>query len=131
MKEIRYTYDTLGTYVTAEKTAFGGETHLTLVVEPHDFSLELGGETLRATSCEGYRITVSCHGEAAFCAYDGTPIATTPATDGSYRAVRLNWTPTALSVEFGHVEEVDNYPNCDGEHDRWSTCWVAEHVATL
>ena len=131
MKEIRYTYNTLGTYVTEGDTRFGEDTHLTLVVEPHDFSLKLGGETLRATSCEGYRIVVSCHGETAFCAYDGTPIATTPATDGTYDGVRLCWTPAALTVEFGHTEEVDNYPNCDGESDRWSTRWVTEHTATL
>ena len=130
MKEIRYTYNTLGAYTTAQDTAFGGEESLMLVVEPHDFSLTVGGDTLRRTACDGYRVAVTRRGDVEFAAADGTPISAVDG-DGDYAAVQLKWTADTLTVEFGHTETVDHYPNCDGEHDRWSTRWVAERTVTL
>ena len=43
----------------------------------------------------------------------------------------LDWKQSEISVQFGSEQTIDNYPHCDGEHDRWSTKWVAEHEVKL
>ena len=36
-----------------------------------------------------------------------------------------------LKLQFPIYEWIDNYPNCDGEHDRWDTRIVGYHTLTL
>ena len=131
MKEIVYKYSTLGAYTTEDDSAFGQESHMKIVVEPHDFSLAVGGETLRNTSCSGYAAIVSRTGEAVFYDTENKVIGRADADQGDYKKAILVWTPDALSIRFGYIDTVDYYPNCDGEHDRWGTEWVTERSVTL
>lgn len=32
-----------------------------------------------------------------------------------------------ITISFAIVEWIDNYPNCDGEHDRWDSRTVGYH----
>ncbi len=131
MREILYTFANRGAYVTGQDTAFGEDTHLKLTVEPHDFSLSLGGETLRQSSFRGGSVIVSDTGEAVFYDAEGRKIARAEGGADSYKKVILIWKQDTLSLEFGCVVTVDNYPNCDGESDRWSEEWVAQRRITL
>lgn len=131
MRQILYKFHNSGMYVTEDDTAFGRDAQLKLVVEPHDFSLTLGGEVLRSSSCGGYEIEVTREGAAAFYAADRTLVARTEKDEGSYWQVRLVWKQAYLQVQFGQIQTVDYYPNCDGEHDRWGTEWVTERSVTL
>jgi len=131
MRQILYKFCTGGMYVTEDDTVFGSDTQLKLVVEPHDFSLALGGEVLRSSSCGGYEIEVTREGAAAFYAADGTPLARTEKGEGSYQQVRLVWNPAYLQVQFGQIQTVDYYPHCDGEYDRWGKEWVSQRTVTL
>ncbi len=131
MREILYKFANRGAYVTEQDTAFGEDLQLKLTVEPHDFSLAVGGEVLRSSSFAGCSVIVSNAGEAVF--YDAAEreIARAEAGADSYKKVILHWQQDALSLEFGHVETVDNYPNCDGESDRWSTEWIVQRTVIL
>ena len=33
-----------------------------------------------------------------------------------------------IILEFPTYEWIDNYPHCDGEHDRWDTRRIGEHI---
>ncbi len=33
-----------------------------------------------------------------------------------------------ITLKFPIYEWIDNYPNCDGEHDRWDTRKIGEHT---
>lgn len=131
MKEILYRYSRLGTYQTDADTAFAADVQLKLVVEPHDFSLEIGNEVLRSTSCRGYTVTVSRDGEAVFYDAQNNEVGRTDKGAGTYEKVALVWQAESLTVQFGHTETVDHYPNCDGEYDRYSTTFVVERTVTL
>ena len=36
-----------------------------------------------------------------------------------------------IVVQFPIYKWIDNYPNCDGEHDRWDTVKIGEHTLEL
>ncbi len=131
MREVFYKYSNRGMYVTEDNTSFGEDTQLKIVVEPHEFSLELSGEVIRNTSFAGGSVTVSNKGEAGFYNNEGALIAKADEGEGNYRKVLLDWKQDSLCVKFGRMVEVDNYPNCDGEHDRWSEKWETERLVTL
>ena len=131
MKEVLYQYRNRGMYVTGDDTAFGGERYMKLVAEPHDFALSVGGEVLRNSCFGGCAVVVSPEGEAVFYDPAGNVIGQAEKAEGSYREARFAWTQDAVSVIFGHMVYIDNYPNCDGEHDRWDERWEAQRTVTL
>lgn len=124
MREIVYEFNTLGAYETKDSTVFGEDNELKIIVKPHNFSLKVGDEVLRESSESGYSIIVSSLGEAVLYDEDGKEIAKAAPGDTQYCEVRLFWNSGVFSLQFGRVETVDNYPNCDGEYDRWSEQWV-------
>lgn len=130
MREITYKYSTSGIYLTEDSTLFGEDTALKLIVEPHSFSLTLSGEALRKTSFEGCTVEVENNGGAVFYV-NGRAIAAAEKDDSTFNEVRLKWKQGRVAIEFGQIETVDNYPNCDGEHDRWSEKWVAYRTVAL
>ncbi len=130
MREIVYRFNTLGSYQTSEDTAFGQETHLKLTLEPHNFSLAVGGELLRKSACKGYEIHASSKGEAVFWDREGKELCRVEAQAREYKEVRLLWKQGAVSLQFGRVEWIDNYPHCDGDHDRWDQRWHTEYEVT-
>ena len=131
MREIVYKYSTLGAYHTDANTAFGDDTQMEVVVEPHDFSIKLSGEVLRSSSCPGCTARVSRDGEVIF--YDGADnvIGRVEKGEDVYPEFRLEWKQDFVTILFGRMVEVDNYPNCDGEYDRWSTAWQTRRTVTL
>ena len=131
MREIIYQFNTLGSYETQENTVFGKETYLKLIVEPHDFSIAVGGEVLRKSSCKGYQIEVSRKAAIVCRDMEGTEIFREEEQERDYREVRLRWKGGFISLQFGEVEYIDNYPNCDGEHDRWDERWQTKYEVTL
>ena len=75
MREITYKFDTSGTYLTNDTPTFDADSHLKLIVEPHNFKFELSGEVLRSSSCKGYTIIASNNGEVCFYDNDSKLIA--------------------------------------------------------
>ena len=130
-KQIVYKYHSSGIYKTEDDTRFSGDQTMKLIVEPHDFSLAVGGEVLRATSCPGYTVDVSQNGAAAFFDKENNLLAQADEVASTYPQVKLQRKQGLLTIEFGSIETVDHYPNCDGEHDRWSEKWVARRSVTL
>lgn len=131
MKEIVYTFDRRGCYLPDRKAIFAEETHLRLVVKPHTFEMKLSDEVIRSSSCPGYVIEASRAGEVRFFDEDGTLLASVPESPKEYAQIELSWQQDVLSLQFGCTETVDNYPNCDGESDRWSTEWITQRTVTL
>ncbi len=131
MREIVYGFNTLGGYQASGDTAFGQDGPLKIMVEPHDFSIAVGGEVLRKSSCKGYEIRVSPKGEVIFRDREGKELCRVEEQDREYKEVRLLWKQGFVSLQFGKVEWIDNYPNCDGEHDRWDQRWRTEYEVTL
>ena len=131
MREIVYSFSTLGAYHTTDNTSFADDSKLRIIVEPHDFSISIGGEELRRSSFAGVSCVVSYDGEAVFYDIEESVIGRAEKTVKTYNRVRVEWKNGCISVQFGHVESVDYYPNCDGEHDRWGEKWITEHTVTL
>lgn len=131
MKEIRYKYNNSGLYVTADDTIFDTEYQMKIVVEPHDFSIAIGGEVLRSSTCGGCSAIVSCEGEVEFYDREDNLLAKVEKGDRTYAQMRLVWKQDLITVEFGRVETVDYYPNCDGEYDRYGKQWVTARSVTL
>ena len=131
MREIRYEFQNLGGYITQNDTVFGADSQLVLLVPPHNFSLAVSGEVLRETAFDGCRIVVSEHGEAVFYDNDEKVMAHSQPTDAKFTAVKLLWQQGSVGVAFGKMAEIDHYPHCDGEHDRYSKQWQTEHSVVL
>ena len=75
---------------------------------------------------ENERIIVLVHaeGSAEFYSAAGTPLAkgSVAAEEGGrekYEDVRCDVCDKMISIGFADYEWIDNYPNCDGEYDRW------------
>ena len=118
-------------YEPTADTSFAGSTRMKLIVEPHDFSLAINGQVLRSSSCSGYAVEVTCDGGAVFFDSDRREIACVEAGNQSYKKVKLQWQQDSLTLLFGFLDEVDYYPNCDGESDRWGHEWVTQRTVTL
>ena len=131
MRQIIYTFNTLGAYETRDNTAFGSDETVQVIVEPHAFSLELSGKVLRSSSCPGCTAEVSRNGGIAFYDGEGTAIGSAPGGAEAYPKFRLEWKQDIITIQFGQMVEVDNYPNCDGESDRWSMEWWNRRAVTL
>lgn len=131
MKEACYRYDSRGLYQTEDDTSFAGHSSIKMVIEPHEFSMKMGGEVLRSTAFGGGTVIVSDEGEADFYDDENTLLARAEKGDSRYEKVRLAWEQGVLSVQFGRIVTVDHYPNCDGEHDRWSEKWETQRTVTL
>lgn len=114
-----------------QKAVFGNENQLRLVIKEHEFELKLSNEILRSSSCKGYAVEVTSNAQATFYDSNGNLIAKNNGVDGSFAQVEVAWSQDKLSLNFGRVTTIDNYPNCDGEYDRYSEKWVTEHTVTL
>ncbi len=125
-REIFYKFNTLGAYETTDNTDFGSDSHLKLILESHDFSIAVGGETLRKSSCAGYSVLVSSKGGAVFYDSENNEICNIDECDKLFVKVSLKWSQDLITIQFGQFCTIDNYPNCDGESDRWTTEWVVE-----
>ncbi len=131
MRDILYKYNTSGMYTTEDNTAFAGDSHLKLIVEPHEFSIAIGKEVLRSSSFSGCVVVASCDGEVVFYDKENNIFARADKSEKNYEKVLLKWKQNLITIQFGHIEEVDYYPNCDGEHDRWGEEWITQRSVTL
>lgn len=50
---------------------------------------------------------------------------------GLYEEICCQVENNMLKLQFPIYEWIDNYPNCDGEYDRWDTKKVGVHTLTL
>lgn len=128
MREILYKYSNIGSYYTDDKTVFDDDGALRITVEPHDFSIAVGGEVLRKSSFGGCIAEASNDGSVDFYDVENNRIGGAPGCGRTFKQVKVSWKNGALSLEFGFVDVIDCYPNCDGESDRWDYRWVVEHV---
>lgn len=127
MREIVYYFHRRGCYQTDSNTCFGDDTELKLIIREHSFSLAVGGETLRTSSCKGYQISVLHTGEAAFYDSNNRLLARADGQDRTFSEVRFLWEQDLLTLQLGQMVTVDNYPDCDGEYDRWEEKWKPEY----
>lgn len=131
MREIIYEYHNRGVYETSDNTVFGEDKELKIILKPHQFSIEISNEVLRKSSCDGYEIIVSNNGEAVFYNSEGNVIAKIEESNENYKEVRVFFKNNTFSIQFGFVDIVDHYPNCDGEYDRYSERWTPERKIDL
>lgn len=131
MKEIIYTFDNRGCYISDKTAMFEAQSHIRLIIKPHEFELKISDEIIRSSSCKGYIVDVSYKGEVCFYDFEKNLLAKASETQMEFAEVRCSWKSDLLSLEFGRVETVDYYPNCDGEYDRWGKEWVAQYSVTL
>lgn len=131
MKDIIYSFNNRGCYLSDKTAVFETETYLRLIIEPHNFELKVSEDVLRKSSCAGYIIEVSRKGEVHFCDYNENPVASSDETQKEFEQVKFLWKREQLCLEFGRIVTVDYYPNCDGEYDRWGKEWVTQHTVTL
>ena len=131
MREIFYKYDNRGVYVTQDDTSFGADEQLKIIAMPHNFSLEVGGEVLRDTSFSGCEIVVSSNGAVEFFDNEHLCLAKVEKCDNTFKKVLLKWSVEEVAIEFGRIVEVDYYPNCDGESDRYGEKWDVQRVVKL
>ncbi|MBR3844895.1 MAG: hypothetical protein IKM39_05245 [Clostridia bacterium] len=131
MREILYTFNQRGLYETRDNTAFGDDRQVKIIVEPHEYSLTVGHDVLRRTSCGGYTVIASREGETVFYNDQNEIIGRADKGETCYKNVILEWKQDTLTIQFGQVDEVDYYPNCDGEHDRWGQEWITKRQVTL
>ena len=47
---------------------------------------------------------------------------------GVYEEVIIEVKENSIILKFPTYEWIDNYPHCDGEHDRWSTRKIGEEI---
>lgn len=127
MRETVFSFANRGCYVPVEAVAFGNDDKMRFVIEPHNFELKISEDVLRKSCCDGYTIDISNKGGVEIFDSQNSLVFAQGGTDKEYKQAKFNWEQDKLSVIFGNTVEIDNYPNCDGEHDRWSTSWVAEH----
>lgn len=131
MREILYKYNNRGLYETADDTSFADDSHIKIIVEPHNFSLAIGGETLRDTSFDGCTAVVSCEGEVVFYDNENSVLGRADKTENRYEKAIFTWQQDLISIQFGHTVVVDYYPNCDGEYDRYGEEWAIMRSVSL
>lgn len=131
MKQIVYTYQSLGGYQPDQPAEFGADDRLKLMVEPHSYEMKLSGEVLQSSQCDGYVIEASRNGAVTFYNWENKRLTSVAQTEKEYVQIRLQWKQDGLILCFGRMHTVDYYPNCDGEYDRWGTEWVTEYAVRL
>lgn len=127
MKEVIYTFDNRGCYLPDKKAVFEADTHMRLIINPHEFELKISDDVLRKSSCDGYVIEVSRKGEVCFYDNERNLLDTVTETQKEFVQVEFLWKQNQLCLNFGHTATVDYYPDCDGEYDRWGTEWISEY----
>ncbi len=129
MKEYTYSFQHDNYYLSSLKKteSFGNEANVKLIIAPHEYEIKISDEVLKSSSCRGYIIEISSKGAASYFDNDGLLICKSEETQNDFREFGVEWKQGILILRFGHTETVDNYPNCDGEYDRWDTRWVAEY----
>ena len=85
---------------------------------------------------EGVIAVIQANGSVEFFDRNDSRIAAgnAPAIDdgrGVYEDVFCAVNNGAICLEFPVYKWIDNYPNCDGEHDRWDTVIIGRHTLTL
>jgi len=85
---------------------------------------------------EGVVAVIQANGSVEFYNTDGVLIAagSVPAEEsgkGVYEEVSCQVENNLLTLRFPIYEWIDNYPHCDGEHDRWDTRIVGFYPLTL
>lgn len=130
MKTYTYTFQRFGYFLSSgsDTGSFDQEDSVLLILEPVEYQLELSGDVLQKASCPGYQICISKKGGAQISDRQGATLAVFPETETCFRQFRLQWKEDTVQLLFGHTEQVDNYPNCDGESDRWTSRWITEHT---
>lgn len=133
MKEYIFKFCRYSYFMQEDQTGavFGEDRQVRLILEPVEYELQMSGAVLNKVSCKGYIIDITNTGAVRFCDYAGALLAEKAAVDKEFKEFRLQWKDSAPAVSFGYQETVDNYPNCDGEYDRWSTRWAEEYNAAL
>lgn len=131
MREIICEYNNCSMYKTSGDSVFGNDKQLKIIIKPHKFSIAIGDEVLRDTSCDGYEIIVSNEGAAAFYDKESNLICEVEKSNASYKEVRIYFENNTVSLQFGFLDVIDHYPNCDGEYDRWDRRWIPERKVEL
>lgn len=131
MREILYKYHNRGMYETEDNTCFAGEIQVKIIAEPHDFSLKIGEDVLRSTAFGGCMAVVSDAGEVVFYDNKDNELGRAERSEESYEEVRFEWKENTVIIQFGRTVLVDNYPNCDGEYDRWDKRFKVGRTVTL
>lgn len=85
---------------------------------------------------EGVVAVVQAKGSVEFFDTEGKLIASgsVPQNSGGrevYEQIRLQVEDGLIKLHFPITEWVDNYPHCDGEHDRWDSRITGYHVLAL
>ncbi len=107
--------------------AFDGENELCVVIEPHEYEMRFNKEYVSRFSFPGCTVKATPSGAVYFfdsngelsAACDGTAAMTCP-------MVQVKVTAKDVTVTFGQECEVDTYPHCDGEHDRYVIRFCAD-----
>ena len=70
---------------------------------------------------EGVILQADANGEVAFSLMDGMPLhhEVLPVCGRYFSLMYCSVIKDAIKVRMVHVDTVDNYPHCDGEHDRY------------
>lgn len=102
------------------------------------FSLASGYISQTTVLFENEQVTavIQAKGHVAFYDADDTLIAEgqVPTVDdgkGVYEQVGCCADDTQITLRFPICQWIDNYPHCDGEHDRWDSKIVGYHTLTL
>ncbi len=82
---------------------------------------------------EGINISVEAKGEVKFFDEKGNLLvsANLPEIEegrGVYENINCKADCNVITLEFPIVKWIDNYPNCDGEYDRWDSVKVGCHI---
>ncbi|MBQ3107850.1 MAG: hypothetical protein IJC68_04480 [Firmicutes bacterium] len=103
-----------------------------------EFQLASGHSSTTVICFEEAKILakVEAKGKAAFLNEAGQVLAeadVSAQTGGRevYETLRCCAEDGALQLQFPVVEWIDNYPHCDGEHDRWDSRVLGYHTVTL
>lgn len=80
---------------------------------------------------ENIVLSADAHGNAIFCNTDGIEILRDKAqSDRYFSFIYCTVKDGTISVRFPVTETIDHYPNCDGEHDRYSVKIVHNIIIT-
>lgn len=93
-------------------------------------------ETAILFSCEKIVAVVNAKGSAAFYNENDELLATgeVPGVNdgkGVYQELCCHAEDGLITLKFPIVEWIDNYPHCDGEHDRWDSRIIGEYPLTF
>lgn len=90
-------------------------------------------ETVIHFICEKVVAVVNAKGSAAFYNENDELLAAgeVPGVNdgkGVYQELYCHAADGLITLKFPVVQWIDNYPHCDGEHDRWDSRIIGEHT---